>query len=107
MLDEGGRVLVRQGLKDVATIASNEVTHADLVPGQCLGRAASLIPFVQHNELNRAMMGAKNMKQAVPLLYPEPPRIKTGMETTVASLSGHERVGVVDGVRFLRFFWKG
>jgi len=86
--DAKGKILTRQGLEDVATVASTEVTHEDLVPGQCLGLAASLIPFVQHDELNRAMMGAKNMKQAVPLLHPEPPRIKTGLEAMVARLSG-------------------
>jgi len=86
--DTDVRVLARQGLADVATVASTEVTHVDLVPGQCLGLAASLIPFVSHDELNRATMGAKNMKQAVPLFYPELPRIKTGIEAVVADLSG-------------------
>lgn len=101
-LDAESRILTRQGLEDVATVASTEVTHTDLVAGQCLGLAASLIPFVQHDELNRAMMGSKNMKQAVPLLHPEPPRIKTGMEATVARLSGRlvlaQRAGTVSEV---------
>jgi DNA-directed RNA polymerase subunit beta' len=48
-----------------------------------LGLSAGLIPFIEHNDMNRAMMGAKNMKQALPLLHPELPLVRTGLEEQV------------------------
>ena len=56
--------------------------------GDSLGHAASLIPFVEHNDVNRALMGANMMKQAVPLLEPDIPWIQTGWEKEVAEIEG-------------------
>jgi DNA-directed RNA polymerase subunit beta len=96
------QVLARQGSQEVVRVSPDQLTHQDLAPGQCLGLAASLVPFVQHDELNRAMMGAKNMKQAVPLLHASPPLIATGMEAAVARLSGRavraKRAGTITAV---------
>lgn len=67
--------------------------------GDILGLSASLVPFLHHNDGARAMMGAKNMKQALPLKDPEPPLIRTGWEEKIAELSGWvvraEREGTV------------
>lgn len=73
----------------VVEAALGEGTGQDLYPGQMLGIAAGLIPFVQHDDNNRVMMGAKNMKQAVPLLFPEAPLVRTGWERLAAEMSGH------------------
>ncbi|MBF0226314.1 MAG: hypothetical protein HQK76_12740 [Desulfobacterales bacterium] len=64
---------------------------------QIIGVASCLIPFIQHNDNNRVMMGAKNMKQAVPLLKPQNPIIKTGFEKIVAKLSGRAIYADFDG----------
>lgn len=73
----------------VQEVSSGEITGQELYTGQMLGIAAGLIPFVQHNDNNRVMMGAKNMKQAVPLLFPETPLVRTGWEGPAARMSGH------------------
>lgn len=65
------------------TIVCEEPTHREIAHGQFLGAASALIPFISHDDMNRAMMGAKFMKQALPLLHCEPPLIKTGLETKV------------------------
>jgi len=88
-----GRVEIVHGL---------ETTGEELYQGQILGIAAGLIPFVQHDDNNRVMMGAKNMKQAVPLLLPETPLVRTGWEGVAARMSGHavyaRRAGTVEQV---------
>lgn len=63
-------------------------TWEDACSGQSLGLAASLIPFIQHDDVNRALMGAKNMKQALPLMKPELPLVRTGLELIAGKLAG-------------------
>lgn len=69
----------------------------DARPEQALGVAAALVPFIAHDELARAGMGAKNMKQAVPLLTPEVPLVLTGAEAEVVRLFGCSITAAGDG----------
>ncbi len=64
------------------------VQYMDVAPGQIVSVAASLIPFLEHDDANRALMGANMQRQAVPCLRPEKPVVGTGIERTVAVDSG-------------------
>jgi DNA-directed RNA polymerase subunit beta len=78
------------------------VQYMDVAPSQIVSVAASLIPFLEHDDANRALMGANMQRQAVPCLRPEKPLVGTGIERTVAVDSGTAvqalRGGVVDYV---------
>ena len=65
-------------------ITPNEVGYQDVSPNQLVSAAASLIPFLEHDDANRALMGSNMQRQAVPLLTPEAPIVGTGMEYRVA-----------------------
>ncbi|MDP8260187.1 MAG: DNA-directed RNA polymerase subunit beta [Candidatus Gygaella obscura] len=65
-------------------LAPKAVTHMDVSPKQLVSVAASLIPFLEHDDANRALMGSNMQRQAVPLLFPEEPLIGTAMEEKVA-----------------------
>ncbi|MDO8730243.1 MAG: DNA-directed RNA polymerase subunit beta, partial [Candidatus Omnitrophota bacterium] len=65
-----------------------EIHFKDISPKQLVSVAASLIPFLEHDDANRALMGSNMQRQAVPLLFPEPPLIGTGMEARAAKDSG-------------------
>ncbi|MCX7898425.1 MAG: DNA-directed RNA polymerase subunit beta [Rhodocyclaceae bacterium] len=82
--------------------APEEIQFMDVAPGQIVSVAASLIPFLEHDDANRALMGANMQRQAVPCLRPEKPLVGTGIERTVAVDSGTAvqalRGGVVDYV---------
>jgi DNA-directed RNA polymerase subunit beta len=77
-----------------------EVQYMDIAPGQIVSVAASLIPFLEHDDANRALMGANMQRQAVPCLRPEKALVGTGIERTVAVDSGTAvqalRGGIVD-----------
>ena len=60
----------------------------DVSPKQIISVSASLIPFLEHDDANRALMGSNMQRQAVPLIAPEPPRVGTGMEGKTAYDSG-------------------
>ena len=81
---------------------NNEINYMDVAPGQIVSVAASLIPFLEHDDANRALMGANMQRQAVPCLRAEKAVVGTGIERTVAMDSGTtvqaERGGVVDYV---------
>lgn len=81
------RVLARFN-NDVAWIPKNEVEYIDLAPCQMVGVSAGLIPFLEHDDANRALMGSNMQRQAVPLLVTEAPLVGTGLETFVAENSG-------------------
>ena len=66
----------------------NDVEYMDIAPGQIVSVAASLIPFLEHNDANRALMGANMQRQAVPCLRAQKALVGTGIERTVASDSG-------------------
>lgn len=83
-------------------VEPSQVQYMDVSPSQTVSVAASLIPFLEHDDANRALMGANMQRQAVPCLRPEKPLVGTGIERTVAVDSGTTvqalRGGVVDYV---------
>src|SRR5687767_9101189 len=100
-----GMVLARvQG--DLATVPSKEIQFVDISPRQTVSVSAALIPFLEHDDANRALMGSNMQRQAVPLLRTDPPIIATGMERPVAQNSGMvvraERSGTVTYVDSMR-----
>ena len=80
------RVLARQDGENVE-VPPDKVDYVDVSPKQIVGISASLIPFLEHDDANRALMGANMQRQAVPLLKTEAPMVGTGMEGLVASNS--------------------
>ena len=76
---------------------SNTVDLMDVAPNQIASIAASLIPFLEHNDANRALMGSNMMRQAVPLLKPDAPIVGTGLEAAVAHDSRLQVVAEGDG----------
>ncbi|MDP3790188.1 MAG: DNA-directed RNA polymerase subunit beta, partial [Candidatus Omnitrophota bacterium] len=73
---------------DFPKVEPEKVQYMDVSPKQLVSIAASLIPFLEHDDANRALMGSNMQRQAVPLLYPETPLVGTGMESRVAKDSG-------------------
>lgn len=80
----------------------DKITHMDVSPRQIVSVAAALVPFLEHNDANRALMGSNMQRQAVPNIRPEKPLVGTGIERVVATDSGvtivAKRGGVVDSV---------
>lgn len=66
----------------------DQVEYIDLVPNEIVGASASMIPFVDHDDATRALMGSHMQTQAVPLINPESPYVGTGMESTIAAAMG-------------------
>lgn len=103
--DEGNflaeRVLAR-AKGDIRLVDPKEVDYMDVSPKQVVSVSASLIPFLEHDDANRALMGSNMQRQAVPLLKTEYPLVGTGMEKIVAKNSGAavvaKRGGVVESV---------
>lgn len=75
----------------------NEIDFIDVSTEQCVSVAASLIPFLQNDDANRALMGSNMQRQAVPLIKPEPPLVMTGVEERVARDSEQEIISEEDG----------
>ena len=82
---------------DFIISASDSVNYMDVAPNQVVGISAALIPFLEHDDANRALMGSNMQAQAVPLVNPEIPTISTGMEAYAAIDSGQVLVSDVDG----------
>ena len=80
-------VLARYG-GDTLPVPPKQVQYTDVSPKQIVGVSASLIPFLEHSDANRALMGSNMQRQAVPLLKSEPPIVATGVEKAVAGNSG-------------------
>ncbi|WP_426430972.1 DNA-directed RNA polymerase subunit beta [Winogradskyella sp. HB-48] len=95
------KVIARQE-GDFPVIEPTSVNYTDVAPNQIASISASLIPFLEHDDANRALMGSNMMRQAVPLLRPEAPIVGTGLERQVASdsrvLINAEGEGVVEYV---------
>ena len=70
---------------DFPILAPSEVDFMDVAPNQIVGVSASLIPFLEHDDANRALMGSNMQRQAVPLLKPQSPIVGTGLEGKVAA----------------------
>ena len=87
---------------DSALMSPERIDLMDVAPQQVVSVAASLIPFLEHDDANRALMGSNMMRQAVPVLKPEKPLVGTGFETVVAGDSGvcvvAKNNGVVENV---------
>ncbi|MDM8009227.1 MAG: DNA-directed RNA polymerase subunit beta, partial [Phycisphaerae bacterium] len=82
-----GPVLARVN-GELAMVESKEIDYIDISPKQTVGVSAALIPFLEHDDANRALMGSNMQRQAVPLLRCEPPIVATGMEKLVPLNSG-------------------
>ncbi|MFH1747321.1 MAG: DNA-directed RNA polymerase subunit beta [Planctomycetota bacterium] len=78
--------------------SAGEIDYIDISPKQTVGVSASLIPFLEHDDANRALMGSNMQRQAVPLIRTDPPIIATGMERAVAENSGMVIRARQDGV---------
>lgn len=105
-VDAEGRIVAelvqaRRG-GEYVMVRPEEVDYVDVSPKQVVSVSASLIPFLEHDDANRALMGSNMQRQAVPLLKPEAPLIGTGMEPIVAKDSGAavvaRRGGIVESV---------
>jgi len=84
---KSGRVLARvEG--DLAEVTHKNVDYVDVSPKQIVGVSAALIPFLEHDDANRALMGSNMQRQAVPLVRTEPPCVATGMEKEIPQHSG-------------------
>lgn len=99
------RVIARKG-GEFESVTAEQVQYIDISPKQMVGVSAGLIPFLEHDDANRALMGSNMQRQAVPLLVTEPALVSTGLEKDVAYNSGMvvkaEKAGVVtyvDGAR--------
>jgi len=103
-------VSVRYKEGEFAMVTSSEADLMDVSPNQLVSVAASLIPFLENDDANRALMGSNMQRQAVPLLTTEAPLVGTGMEHVVATDSGvtvvAKRDGVVDSVDATRIVIK-
>jgi len=95
------KVISREG-GDFPIVSPQDVQYMDVAPNQIASISASLIPFLEHDDANRALMGSNMMRQAVPLLRPESPIVGTGLERRVAKdsriLINAEGAGVVEYV---------
>ncbi|PAY21188.1 DNA-directed RNA polymerase subunit beta [Rhodopirellula sp. SM50] len=79
-----GPNLIARVRSDFKIVQPNQVNYMDVAPSQMVGVSAGLIPFLEHDDANRALMGSNMQRQAVPLLVAEPPIVGTGMERQVA-----------------------
>ncbi|MEK6552143.1 MAG: DNA-directed RNA polymerase subunit beta, partial [Bacteroidota bacterium] len=85
--DQGRYVLDRVKCRergDFPVVVPEEVNYMDVAPAQIVSAAAALIPFLEHDDANRALMGSNMQRQAVPLLVPQAPIVGTGMEQKIA-----------------------
>ena len=87
--DKGGKItsekVIARDQADFPVVTPDEINYTDVAPNQIASISASLIPFLEHDDANRALMGSNMMRQAVPLLRPESPIVGTGLERQVAS----------------------
>ncbi|SGE50472.1 DNA-directed RNA polymerase subunit beta [Mycobacterium tuberculosis] len=94
----GPRVLVRRKAGEVEYVPSSEVDYMDVSPRQMVSVATAMIPFLEHDDANRALMGANMQRQAVPLVRSEAPLVGTGMELRAAIDAGDVVVAEESGV---------
>lgn len=92
------RVLVRRKPGEVEYVPSSEVDYMDVSPRQMVSVATAMIPFLEHDDANRALMGANMQRQAVPLVRSEAPLVGTGMELRAAIDAGDVVVAEESGV---------
>jgi DNA-directed RNA polymerase subunit beta len=83
-----GDTVVARYHSDFVLVPTDTIQYTDVAPSQMIGVSAGLIPFLEHDDANRALMGSNMQRQAVPLLLAEPPIVGTGLERDVARHSG-------------------
>ena len=83
-----GDAVVARYHADFVMVPTSKIEYIDVAPSQMIGVSAGLIPFLEHDDANRALMGSNMQRQAVPLLLAEPPIVGTGLERDVAQHSG-------------------
>ena len=83
-----GEQIIARWRGDFVLVPADKIQYIDVAPSQMVGVSAGLIPFLEHDDANRALMGSNMQRQAVPLLITEPPIVATGMERDVAVNSG-------------------
>ena len=91
------RVLSRQNGGEVAFVSDKEIDYMDVSPKQICSVTTALIPFLEHDDANRALMGSNMQRQAVPLIKTEAPYVGTGMEENVARDSGEALISNISG----------
>ena len=95
---------------DFTVVSPDKVEYMDVSPKQTVSVATALVPFLEHDDANRALMGSNMQRQAVPLVQTEAPLVGTGMEAIVARDSGYvvlaQRAGVVESVDATRIVVK-
>jgi len=102
-IDEDGKIIEGNVLArvdgDLSQVNSNSLDYIDISPKQIVGVSAAMIPFLEHDDANRALMGSNMQRQAVPLIITEPSYVATGMEQEIPKYSGMvvraERAGTV------------
>ena len=94
---KNNRVLCRQNGGDVAFVSDKEIDFMDVSPKQICSVTTALIPFLEHDDANRALMGSNMQRQAVPLVKTEAPYVGTGMEENVARDSGEALISSISG----------
>ena len=112
--DKNGKItsekVIARDQADFPVVTPDTINYTDVAPNQIASISASLIPFLEHDDANRALMGSNMMRQAVPLLRPDSPIVGTGLEKSVASdsrvLLNAERDGVVDFVDSMKIIIK-
>jgi DNA-directed RNA polymerase subunit beta len=92
------RVLSRQNGGEVAFVSDKEIDFMDVSPKQICSVTTALIPFLEHDDANRALMGSNMQRQAVPLVKTEAPYVGTGMEENVARDSGEALISNIAGI---------
>ena len=92
------RVLVRRAGGEIDRVPPSDVDYMDVSPKQIVSVATSLIPFLEHDDANRALMGSNMQRQAVPLLQAEAPLVGTGVEARAAQDSGDLIISDIAGV---------
>ena len=105
-LDDKGRIVAElvnaRKAGNFVLVSRDEVDYIDVSPKQLVSVAASLVPFLEHDDANRALMGANMQRQSVPLLRAQAPLVGTGMEGVTARDSGAvvlaRRYGIIDSV---------
>ncbi len=99
--DDDGKILsdrVEARIKtEPGLIGKNEVEFIDVAPNQAFSLATSMIPFLEHNDANRALMGSNMQKQGVPCIVPEAPLVATGIEEDAAKYSGRLAIAEESG----------
>ena len=104
--DKNGKItterVIARDQADFPVVTPDKINYTDIAPNQIASISASLIPFLEHDDANRALMGSNMMRQAVPLLKPDSPIVGTGLERQVASdsrvLINAEGDGIVEYV---------